>query len=166
MKCVTRSFSVSNIPTHTASGLQLLYNNCVCVSPMSRVAEGWRQPEDQQHGAGVWGGQVQSCPYIGQWAQKWVSANLSLNHLVQYFLNSLSLQVIVNCFSSAAGAPSPRHETHCHTVDLYVLLTCNVNVTSWSWHKAASTTSEIISNRVCGIWFDIDKGASVLIIVK
>jgi len=30
----------------------------------------------------------------------------------------------------------------------------------WSGYKTASTPSEIISNRVCGIWFGIAEGAN------
>jgi len=34
---------------------------------------------------------------------------------------------------------------------------------SWSWHKTTSAPSEIISNRVCGIWHGIGEGANVII---
>jgi len=34
---------------------------------------------------------------------------------------------------------------------------------SWSWHKTASTPSEIISNMVCEIWLGIGEGANVII---
>jgi len=43
---------------------------------------------------------------------------------------------------------------------LYTFVSC------FLWHKTASTPSEIISNRVCGIWLGIGEGANIIIISK
>jgi len=56
-----------------------------------------------------------------------------------------------------------RHYSWYCTVAFCYANKCELSYVSWSWHKIASTPSEIISYRVCGIWLGICEGANVII---
>jgi len=73
------------------------------------------------------------------------------------------------CLETSHGKITRYYSWYCTVAFCYVHkceLSCPICVLPCplrSWYKTASPPSEIISNRVCGIWLGIGEGANVII---
>jgi len=69
------------------------------------------------------------------------------------------------CLETSHGKITRHCSRYC-TVAFCYMHKCELSYMCPAWHKTASTLSEIILNRVCGIWLGISKGANAIISKK
>jgi len=92
-------------------------------------------------------------------------------YVVMHLINSTSELLRVPrrctycCLETNHGKITRKYSRYCAVAFCYVhwAQLWTVLHVFWLWHKTASTPSEIISNRVCGIWLVIGEGTIVII---